>query len=46
MEQVAVLEARAELEATERPAVDKRMTIGDIRLEYKAGGRSGVFRRG
>jgi len=26
MEQVAVLEARAELEATERPAVDKRMT--------------------
>jgi cyclic pyranopterin phosphate synthase len=26
-------------------AIDKRMTIGDIRLEYKAGGKSGVFRR-
>ena len=26
-------------------AVDKRMTIGNVRLEYKAGGRSGVFRR-
>jgi len=26
-------------------AVDKRMTIGDIRLEYKAGGKSGTFRR-
>jgi cyclic pyranopterin phosphate synthase len=26
-------------------AVDKAMTIGNIRLEYKAGGRSGVFRR-
>ena len=27
-------------------AVDKRMVIGNIRLEYKAGGRSGTFRRG
>ncbi|HEY7170198.1 MAG TPA: cyclic pyranopterin monophosphate synthase MoaC [Vicinamibacterales bacterium] len=26
-------------------AVDKRMVIGDIRLEYKAGGKSGTFRR-
>ena len=26
-------------------AVDKTMVIGDIRLEYKAGGRSGVYRR-
>jgi cyclic pyranopterin phosphate synthase len=26
-------------------AVDKTMVIGDIRLEYKAGGRSGTFRR-
>ena len=26
-------------------AVDKAMVIGDIRLEYKAGGRSGVYRR-
>lgn len=26
-------------------AVDKRMVIGDIRLEYKSGGRSGTFRR-
>jgi len=26
-------------------AIDKRMTIGDIRLEYKAGGKSGTFRR-
>jgi cyclic pyranopterin phosphate synthase len=26
-------------------AVDKAMVIGDIRLEYKAGGRSGTFRR-
>ena len=26
-------------------AVDKRMVIGRIRLEYKAGGRSGTFRR-
>jgi cyclic pyranopterin monophosphate synthase len=26
-------------------AVDKRMVIGDIRLEYKAGGRSGTYRR-
>jgi cyclic pyranopterin monophosphate synthase len=26
-------------------AVDKAMTIGDIRLEYKSGGRSGTFRR-
>jgi molybdenum cofactor biosynthesis enzyme len=26
-------------------AVDKRMTIGDIRLIFKAGGRSGTFRR-
>lgn len=26
-------------------AVDKRMVIGDIRLEFKSGGRSGVFRR-
>jgi len=27
-------------------AVDKRMVIGRIRLEYKSGGRSGTFRRG
>jgi len=27
-------------------AVDKGMVIGDIRLEYKAGGRSGTYRRG
>jgi len=26
-------------------AVDKRMVIGRIRLEYKSGGRSGTFRR-
>ncbi len=26
-------------------AVDKRMVIGDIRLTYKSGGRSGVFMR-
>jgi cyclic pyranopterin phosphate synthase len=26
-------------------AVDKAMVIGDIRLEYKAGGRSGTYRR-
>src|SRR5499427_6745497 len=26
-------------------AVDKAMTIGDIRLEYKSGGRSGIYRR-
>jgi cyclic pyranopterin monophosphate synthase len=26
-------------------AVDKRMVIGDIRLMFKSGGRSGVFRR-
>jgi cyclic pyranopterin phosphate synthase len=26
-------------------AVDKRMVIGDIRLAYKHGGRSGTFRR-
>jgi len=26
-------------------AVDKGMVIGDIRLEYKAGGRSGVYQR-
>ncbi len=26
-------------------AVDKAMVIGDIQLEYKAGGRSGVYRR-
>jgi cyclic pyranopterin phosphate synthase len=26
-------------------AVDKRMTIGPIRLEYKSGGRSGTFSR-
>jgi cyclic pyranopterin phosphate synthase len=26
-------------------AVDKRMVIGDIRLVFKAGGRSGTFRR-
>jgi cyclic pyranopterin monophosphate synthase len=26
-------------------AVDKTMVIGDVRLEYKSGGRSGVFRR-
>jgi cyclic pyranopterin phosphate synthase len=26
-------------------AVDKAMVIGDIRLEYKAGGRTGVYRR-
>jgi cyclic pyranopterin phosphate synthase len=27
-------------------AVDKTMVIGDVRLEYKAGGRSGTYRRG
>jgi len=27
-------------------AVDKGMVIGDVRLEYKAGGRSGTYRRG
>ncbi len=26
-------------------AVDKTMVIGEIRLEYKAGGRSGTYRR-
>ena len=26
-------------------AVDKRMVIGDVRLIYKAGGRSGVYER-
>ena len=26
-------------------AVDKTMVIGDIRVEYKAGGRSGIYRR-
>ena len=26
-------------------AVDKRMVMGDIRLEFKAGGRSGTYRR-
>ncbi|HVZ22452.1 MAG TPA: cyclic pyranopterin monophosphate synthase MoaC [Vicinamibacterales bacterium] len=26
-------------------AVDKAMVIGDVRLEYKSGGRSGVYRR-
>ena len=26
-------------------AVDKYMTIGEIRLVYKAGGKSGVFER-
>jgi cyclic pyranopterin phosphate synthase len=26
-------------------AVDKRMVIGNVRLEFKSGGRSGVFRR-
>jgi cyclic pyranopterin phosphate synthase len=26
-------------------AVDKRMVIGDVRLMYKSGGRSGVFKR-
>jgi cyclic pyranopterin phosphate synthase len=26
-------------------AVDKAMVIGDIRLEFKSGGRSGVYRR-
>lgn len=26
-------------------AVDKRMVIGDVRLVYKAGGRSGVYQR-
>ena len=26
-------------------AVDKRMVIGDVRLTYKAGGRSGVYQR-
>jgi cyclic pyranopterin phosphate synthase len=26
-------------------AVDKTMVIGNIRLEYKAGGRSGIYRR-
>ena len=27
-------------------AVDKRMVIGNVRLEYKAGGRSGIYQRG
>src|SRR5215471_13327949 len=27
-------------------AVDKAMVISDVRLEYKAGGRSGTYRRG
>ena len=27
-------------------AIDKSMVIGDIRLEYKSGGRSGTYRRG
>jgi len=27
-------------------AVDKAMVIGDVRLEFKSGGRSGVYRRG
>jgi len=27
-------------------AVDKAMVIGNVRLEYKAGGRSGTYRRG
>jgi cyclic pyranopterin phosphate synthase len=27
-------------------AVDRAMVIGDIRLEYKSGGRSGTYRRG
>ena len=26
-------------------AVDKTMVIGDIRLEFKSGGRSGTYRR-
>jgi len=26
-------------------AVDKSMVIGDVRLVYKAGGRSGTYRR-
>jgi molybdenum cofactor biosynthesis enzyme len=26
-------------------AVDKGMTIGDIALEFKSGGRSGTYRR-
>jgi cyclic pyranopterin phosphate synthase len=26
-------------------AVDKRMVIGDVRLAYKAGGKSGTYRR-
>jgi cyclic pyranopterin monophosphate synthase len=26
-------------------AVDKGMVIGDVRLEYKSGGRSGIYRR-
>jgi cyclic pyranopterin phosphate synthase len=26
-------------------AVDKAMTIGDIALEFKSGGRSGTYRR-
>ena len=26
-------------------AVDKTMVIGDIQLEFKSGGRSGVYRR-
>jgi cyclic pyranopterin phosphate synthase len=26
-------------------AVDKAMVIGDIRLEYKSGGRTGIYRR-
>jgi cyclic pyranopterin monophosphate synthase len=27
-------------------AVDRTMVIGNVRLEYKAGGKSGTFRRG
>ena len=26
-------------------AIDKTMVIGEIRLEYKSGGRSGTYRR-
>jgi cyclic pyranopterin phosphate synthase len=26
-------------------AVDKSMVIGDVRLEFKSGGRSGTYRR-
>jgi molybdenum cofactor biosynthesis enzyme len=26
-------------------AIDRGMTLGDVRLEEKSGGRSGVFRR-